>query len=210
MDLISKIRKNTGALHSATENSGIIKRILDVNSNKDDYAEYLFNLYPMYKAIEDTIENNKSNETVKNFATKELYKSELIKEDLEYLLGDKIDTLKLLPSTIASVERIRQINENEPELIVAYAYTRFIADLFGGRTFATLLSEKYELPTEALNYYNCEGIKDIRGYVMNYASKINNIELTKEKEDKILNEVSNAYIYNLGISCELEAKLNKK
>ena len=210
MDLVSKIRRGTGALHSATENSGIIKKILDVNADKDNYAEYLFNLYPMYKAIEDTIENNKSNEVVKNFVTKELYKSELIQKDLEYLLGDKVDTMRLLPSTTASVERIQEINENEPELIVAYAYTRFIADLFGGRTFATLLSEKYELPTEALNYYNCEDVKDIRGYVMNYASKINNIDLPKEKEEKLLNEVSNAYIYNLAISCELEAKLDKK
>ena len=208
MDLMSKIRKGTMSLHSATEQSGIIKRILDVNASKEDYAEYLFNLSAMYKAIEDTIESNKSNEVVEKFVTRELYKHDLIQKDLEYLLGDKIDSMKLLPSTVASVEKIKGIDKNEPELIVAYAYTRFIADLFGGRTFSTLLSEKYELPVEALNYYNCEDIKDIRSYVMNYASKINDMNLSEEQEEKFLTEVSNAYIYNLAISCELENRLH--
>nr|WP_270215569.1 hypothetical protein [Clostridium butyricum] len=42
-----------------------------------------------------------------------------------------------------------------------------MADLFGGRTFASLLSTHYNVESEGLNYYNCDSIKDIRGYVMN-------------------------------------------
>ena len=115
--------------------------------------------------------------------------------------------MTLLPSTEAFVERVKEIDKTNPELIIAYAYTRFIADLFGGRTFIALLSVNYKVPKEGLNYYNCDQIKDIRSYVMNYASKINSINLTEELENKLINEVSNAYIYNLAISCELEAKL---
>jgi len=92
-------------------------------------------------------------------------------------------------------------------LIVAYAYTRFIADLFGGRTFVSLLGVNYKVPAEGLNYYNCDGIKNIRAYVMNYAAKINEMKLSSELEEKLVVEVSNAYIYNLAISQELEAKL---
>ena len=44
MDLITKIRRNTAALHSASEHTGFIKRIVDGNACKDSYAEYLFNL----------------------------------------------------------------------------------------------------------------------------------------------------------------------
>lgn len=161
----------------------------------------------MYKVIEDTIEKNSSNEIVKEFVTRELYRYELIQKDLDFLLGDKLDTMELLPSTLSFIERIKEIDEISPELIVAYAYTRFIADLFGGRTFVALLSVNYGVAKEGLNYYNCDGIKDIRAYVMNYASKINNMNLSEELEAKLINEVNNAYIYNLAISCELEAKL---
>ncbi len=207
MDLITKIRSNTATLHSAAEHSGFIKRIVDGNACKDSYAEYLFNLSAMYKAIEDTLEKNASNEIIKNFVTKELYRYELLQQDLHFLLGDKIDTMTLLPSTKSFIERIKEIDSSNPELIIAYAYTRFIADLFGGRTFIALLSVNYKVPKEGLNYYNCDQIKDIRSYVMNYASKMNNMNLSEELEMKLINEVSNAYIYNLAISCELEAKL---
>ncbi len=42
---------------------------------------------------------------------------------------------------------------------------------------------------------------------MNYAAKINDMRLSSELEEKLVVEVSNAYIYNLAISQELEAKL---
>lgn len=210
MDLITQIRKNTVNIHNASEHSGFIKRIIDGKASVDSYGEYLFNLSAMYKAIEDTLENNISNEVIKNFATKELYKHELIEKDLDFLLGDKKDLMTLLPSTLAFLDRIEEINNANPELIVAYAYTRFIADLFGGRTFLNLLSTSYNVSSEGLNYYRCEGVQDIRSYVMDYASKINNMNLSKELEAKFLSEITNAYIYNLSISCELESKLYSK
>ncbi|WP_018590107.1 heme oxygenase (biliverdin-producing) [Terrisporobacter glycolicus] len=207
MDLITKIRRNTGALHSAAEHSGILKRIVDGEALVDSYVEYLFNLSAMYKAIEETIENNKDNEVVKEFSTPELYRYKLIEKDLEYFSDQNPNKYELLASTVAFVERIKEIGNTNPELIVAYAYTRFIADLFGGRTFVSLLGVNYKVPSEGLNYYNCDGIKNIRSYVMNYATKINNIKLSSELEDNLIVEVSNAYIYNLAISQELEAKL---
>lgn len=207
MDLITKIRKNTGALHSAAEHSGILKRIVDGNASVDSYVEYLFNLSAMYKAIEETIENNKDNDVVKEFSTPELYRYKLIQTDLQYFLGDNQDKYELLASTVAFVEKVKEIGNTNPELIVAYAYTRFIADLFGGRTFISLLGVNYKVPAEGLNYYNCDGIKNIRAYVMNYATKINDMKISSELQEKLIVEVSNAYIYNLAISQELEAKL---
>lgn len=207
MDFITEIRKSSATLHSAAEHSGFIKRIVDGNASKESYAEYLFNLSAMYKCIEDAIENNADNEVVKNFVTPELYRYDLIQQDLKFLLGNKLESMELLPSTIAFVEKINDLSTRNPELVVAYAYTRFIADLFGGRTFIALLSVNYKVPAEGLNYYSCDKIKDIRSYVMQYATKLNNMNLSDEMKVRFINEVSNAYIYNLAISNELEAKL---
>jgi len=51
---------------------------------------------------------------------------------VKYPLGEKSSSMELLSSTKASVARIKELSKNKPELIVAYAYTRFLADLFGG------------------------------------------------------------------------------
>ncbi|MBS4957490.1 MAG: biliverdin-producing heme oxygenase [Clostridium sp.] len=207
MKFMMDIREKTSLLHSAAENTGYIKKLVDGNASVEGYAEYIYNLERMYKAIEDALDKNENNAIVKPFVTRELYRSELIRKDLEFLLGDKLNSLKLLASTEACVAKIEELSKTKPELVVAYAYTRFLADLFGGRTFLSLLSTSYKISNEGLNYYQFPEINDLRGYVMKYHNMLADINLSDEMKIDFINEVNNAYIYNLAISNELEAKL---
>ncbi len=207
MKFMMYIREKTSLLHSAAENTGYIKKLVDGTASVEGYAEYILNLERMYRAIEMALDKNENNEIVKPFVTRELYRSELMRKDLKFLLGDKVDSIKLLASTEACVAKIEELSEKNPELVVAYAYTRFLADLFGGRTFLSLLSTSYKISGEGLNYYNFPEITDLRGYVMKYHNMLAGINLPEEKKIDFINEVNNAYIYNLAISNELEAKL---
>lgn len=197
----------SNALHLASEKSGFIKRLLEGNASKDGYIEYIFNLHAVYKAIEDSLDQHTDHEGIKNFATKELYRAELIKKDLEILAGDKLNEMKLLPSTEACVARIQEVNKEHPELIVTYAYVRFIADLFGGRIFPNVLTKNYNISADALNYYFQPDIGNIRDYVMEYHKKFEKLNLSEEMQKLFAIEISNVYIYNLAISNELDAKL---
>lgn len=208
MEFITNIRNASNTLHSASEHTGYIKRILAKNATKEGYGEYLYNLSAMYKAIEDALDKNSNHPVVKDFITKELYRHELIEKDIKYLLGNKVSSMNLLASTIASIARINEIANTKPELIVAYAYTRFLADLFGGRMFYELFSKEYKIENEGLNYYNFEGIDDMRGYAMRYGAKLSSMSLADNLKTEFINEVNNAYIYNLAISNELETKLH--
>lgn len=210
MDFMSKIRQSSHTLHEASEHTGFIKRIVDKNATKESYGEYLFNLSLMYKAIEEGLEKNAENGVVKDFVTKELYRHSLIEKDLQFLLKENLSSCSPLSSAKAAVARIEEISKNQPELLIAYAYTRFLADLFGGRTFFELLSKDYGIEKEGLNYYLFEGINDMRSYAMKYASKLGIINISEDMKEAFLNEISNAYIYNLAISNELEAKLYSK
>lgn len=207
MKFMMDIREKTSLLHSAAENTGYIKKLVDGNASVEGYAEYIYNLEKMYKAIEDALDKNENNNVVKPFVTKELYRSKLMRKDLEFLLGDKLNSIKLLASTEACVAKINELSETKPELVVAYAYTRFLADLFGGRTFLSLLSTNYKISNEGLNYYQFPEINDLRGYVMKYHNMLADIDLSDEMKIDFINEVNNAYIYNLAISNELDAKL---
>ena len=206
MKLMMDIREKTSLLHSAAENTGYIKKLIDGTASVDGYAEYIYNLERMYNAIENALDKNENNDVVKPFVTKELYRSELMRKDLNFLLGDKLNSMKLLASTEACVAKIEELSETKPELIIAYAYTRFLADLFGGRTFLSLLSTNYKISNEGLNYYQFPEINDLRGYVMKYHNMLADINLSDEMKVEFINEVNNAYIYNLAISNELDAK----
>ena len=207
MKFMMDIREKTSLLHSAAENTGYIKKLVDGNASVEGYAEYIYNLEKMYKAIEDALDKNENNNVVKPFVTRELYRSELMRKDLEFLLGDKLNSIKLLASTEACVAKINELSETKPELVVAYAYTRFLADLFGGRTFLSLLSTNYKISNEGLNYYQFPEINDLRGYVMKYHNMLADVDLSDEMKIDFINEVNNAYIYNIAISNELDAKL---
>ena len=152
MKFIMDIKEKSSLLHTASEHSGYIKKIIDGTATVEGYAEYIFNLEKMYNAIETALDKNSDNNVIKPFVTKELYRSKLIRKDVDFLLGDKVNSMKILASTEASITKIEELSQNKPELVIAYAYTRFLADLFGGRTFFSLLNTTYKIPTEGLNY----------------------------------------------------------
>jgi len=207
MDFTEKIKSNTKALHLASEKSGFIKRLIEGNASKEGYIEYIFNLHAMYQAIEGSLDKHSDHESIKLFATKELYRAELIKKDLEILAGEKLSEMKLLPSTEACIARIQEIDKEHPELIAAYAYVRFIADLFGGKIFPDILTKNYDIPASALNYYIQPDIGNIRDYVMEYHKKFEKLNLSEYMQNLFAIEISNVYIYNIGILIELDAKL---
>jgi heme oxygenase (biliverdin-producing, ferredoxin) len=199
-----EIKNRSNVLHKAAENSGFTKRLLNKNANVESYAEYIYNLSYVYESIENNLNKYKDNEDVKPFVTPEIYRSEFIRKDVKALAENK--EIKVLSSTLAYVDRINTISVKNPKLLIAHAYTRFLADLFGGRIFYSLLKEHYNIGNEALNYYAYENLKDIKSYVMNYHTMLNNLKFNEDEKEAFVLEVCNSYIYNISISNELDAK----
>ncbi len=211
--LMMDIKKNSNALHAVAENTGILKKLKEGTVSVESYSEYLFNLYEIYKTLEFNLQKHDKNRIVKEFTTMEVYRSEAIYKDLRVLLGNKLSSMKLLASTKAYVERLNELSERDPELLVAHAYTRYLADLFGGRTIYNVLKESCGMKDDALNYYKYEALDEAEGmkaFIMEYHEKLNLLDIKKSFEEKFINEVSNAYIYNLAISNEIEVLQSNK
>ena len=144
MKFMMDIREKTSLLHSAAENTGYIKKLVDGNASVEGYAEYIYNLERMYKAIEDALDKNENNAIVKPFVTRELYRSELIRKDLEFLLGDKLNSLKLLASTEACVAKIEELSNKIEELleeIQKHMYNECVERVNKKTTIATNMDE---------------------------------------------------------------------
>lgn len=103
-------------------------------------------------------------------------------------------SLTPLSSTEAYISRLNEISKNKPELIIAHAYTRFLANLFGVRTFFSILSSEYKISPEGLNYYKFNKIEAFKAYIDGYHGKLNSLTLSEEMQKEFLNEVYNAYI----------------
>ena len=58
MKFMMDIKEKTSLLHSAAENTGYIKKLMDGTASVEGYAEYIFNLERMYRAIEVALDKN--------------------------------------------------------------------------------------------------------------------------------------------------------
>lgn len=204
MNFLKAIQNNTKRLHSMAENTGFIKRLISGNATTQTYGEYIYNLYFVYKAIEENLEKHTDNEVLKEFITPEVFRAESLLKDSKFLLGDDLESIEMCDSTKVFVNRLNEISKTDPNLLVAHAYTRYLADLFGGRTIFNIVKEKYNIEDDGLNYYMFDEISDLKTFVMYYHQKLNLIDLTDDEKEKFLNEVSLSYVFNISISNELD------
>ena len=186
------------------ENTGFIKRLVDGNATVESYGEYIYNLYFVYKAIEENLEKHKNDIVLKEFITPEVFRAESLLKDSKFLLGYELDSVEICDSTRVFVDRLEEISQINPKLLVAHAYTRYLADLFGGRTIFKIIKDNYDIHNDGLNYYMFDEIPDLKAFVMDYHRKLDLIDLNDDEKVKFLNEISLSYVFNISISNELE------
>jgi heme oxygenase len=108
--------------HDRAENHPFVKVLLSGNIDKRLYAEFLYNQYFIYSALEKT-------------ASKVLVDLEGIErtpgilKDLKEL--EEFD-LKVLPSTVAYMDYLTHADLTDEELL-AHIYVRHMGDMFGGQ-----------------------------------------------------------------------------
>ncbi|CEP48436.1 biliverdin-producing heme oxygenase [Paraclostridium sordellii] len=204
MNFLKVIQQSTKKLHDMAENTGFIKRLVDGNATVESYGEYIYNLYFVYKAIEENLEKHKNDIVLKEFITPEVFRAESLLKDSKFLLGYELDSVEICDSTRVFVDRLEEISQINPKLLVAHAYTRYLADLFGGRTIFKIIKDNYDIHNDGLNYYMFDEISDLKAFVMDYHRKLDLIDLNDDEKVKFLNEISLSYVFNISISNELE------
>lgn len=179
-EFMKKIKYESESLHDMAEHTGFIKRLFDGNANKETYGKYIYNLYAIYNAIETNLEEN--NKIVSNFALPEVYRSQQLLKDVKSLFMYYCKNIPLLKSTQVFINRINYVGKQNPELLIAHAYTRYLADLFSGRTIFEIIQKHYNLANNSLNYYIFPEIKDFKSFLMNYHTKLNELNFSESMQ----------------------------
>ncbi|MGL4739450.1 MAG: heme oxygenase (biliverdin-producing) [Sarcina sp.] len=204
------LREKNKNLHEIAKQTGFNARLVAGKATNESYVQFLGNIKLAYDALENNLDENIGLEILGPFVTKELYRAKHIEQDLINFLGEDYEKkINYTPSSLAYAGRINEIGRNHPVLLIAHAYTRFLADLFGGRIIHDILHETYKLEDKFLNYYKFNELPDLKGYAIEYVEALDTLEIDLETKQLFLNEVANAYLYNIGISNELEYNLFK-
>ncbi len=209
--LSRQLREGTQKSHTMAENTGFISCFLKGVVDKSSYRNLLADFYFVYSAMEDEIkrlsENNHS--IVSKIDFHELYRREKIEKDLYFYFGQNWSTL-LKPSEPAQayVDRIHQISNEQPELLIGHHYSRYIGDLSGGQLLKKITQKAMNLSgDDGLNFYIFDQIKDEKAFKNVYRSTLDSLPISPHMATLIVEEANKAFKFNMDIFNELEGNL---
>lgn len=208
INLATMLREGTKKSHSMAENMGFIKCFLKGVVEKNSYRKLAANLYFVYGAMEEEMENLQNHPIVGKIYFPELNRQSSLAKDLQFYYGSNWkNEIQITPSGQAYVDRIRYIAKNSPELFAAHSYTRYLGDLSGGQILKNIAQKAMNLDSEGTAFYEFETISDEKAFKNMYRQALNDLPVDEDTAQKIVDEANDAFGMNMKMFQELEGNL---
>lgn len=196
--------------HSVAENTAFVQGFFKGLSTQDAYKSLLTSLYFVYGAMELSFDECDSTE-VKILDDDKLRRLESLSTDMTYFYGPEWRN-DIKPSYYAQkyVNRIEEVARDKPYLLIGHQYSRYLGDLFGGQMMGSMASKSLSLEKgTGTAFYSFDDIDNTRDYITEWYTKLNNLDLTQEQKDEIVDEANLVFDLNIGIFEELEGSALK-
>uniref|UniRef100_A0A3Q0SUJ7 heme oxygenase (biliverdin-producing) n=1 Tax=Amphilophus citrinellus TaxID=61819 RepID=A0A3Q0SUJ7_AMPCI len=167
------------------------------------YKVLLCSLYEIYKALEEELDRNASHPAVAPiYFPQELARVESLERDLEHFWGSEWRKKVIVPAATQRYgQRLRKIGRENPELLVAHAYTRYLGDLSGGQVLGKITQKSLGLISkDGLSFFQFPGVSSPNRFKQLYRSRMNSIELTEEEKAAVLEEAVLAFELNIQVN----------
>nr|ASV47617.1 heme oxygenase [Chroomonas mesostigmatica CCMP1168] len=210
-NLTIQLREGTSKSHSMAENVSFVKSFLGGVIDKSSYSHMLANLYFVYLSLEEAMEKNKENDFIKPIYFPELNRTESLKKDLAFYYGEDWTT-NLYPSeaTRLYIDRIAEVSEKRPDLLVAHAYTRYLGDLSGGQILKKIAQRAMNLQSRnGLAFYEFDDIQDEQQFKQDYKAALDALPVDSKAARQIVAEANVAFSLNMKLFQELETSFIK-
>ena len=103
------------------------------------------------------------------------------------------------------MNRIREVSEDDPELLVGHHYTRYMGDLSGGQILKNIAEKSLKLrPGEGLHFYDFDKIEDKKAFKNTYRNVLNHLRINQSQANAIITEANFAFRLNMYMFDELQ------
>ncbi|XP_037544311.1 heme oxygenase 2 [Nematolebias whitei] len=207
-DLSEMLAAGTKEVHEKAENTQFVKDFLKGRIRKELFKLGAVALYYTYTAMEEEIERNKDHpHFAPLYFPAELHRHEALACDLEYFYGPEWKShISCSQATQLYMDRIHQVGQEDPVLLVAHAYTRYMGDLSGGQVLKKVAQRALKLPPtgEGVEFYKFDGIHSAKAFKQLYRSRMNELDLDMETKRRLVDEAVKAFQFNMEVFEELE------
>ncbi|KAJ3615276.1 hypothetical protein NHX12_018844 [Muraenolepis orangiensis] len=206
-DLSEQIKLVSKDSHVRAENTELMMSYQRGDVTLEQYKLLLCSLHHIYEALEEELERNSSHVGVAPiYFPLELARRELVEADLEHFYGPYWREKMVVPkATERYSHRLRQIGRDNPELLLAHAYTRYLGDLSGGQILGRITQKSLGLKNgEGTAFFTFPAVSSPNLFKQLYRSRMNSVELTEKQRMCMLEEAVRAFELNIQVFDELQ------
>jgi heme oxygenase len=210
-NLSTELREGTKKAHTMAENMGFVRCFLRGVVEKNSYRKLVGNFYYAYTAMEEELERHKDHPVVAKIYFPELHRKASLEEDLAYYYGSNWkEQVSITPAGQKYVDRIREVSNTQPELLVGHSYTRYMGDLSGGQILKGIAQRAMNLSDgEGTAFYEFPEISDEKSFKAEYRQSMDEAPVDAAMVAQIVEEANDAFGMNMEMFQELEGNLIK-
>ncbi|MDF5724092.1 MAG: heme oxygenase (biliverdin-producing) [Rhizonema sp. PD37] len=210
-NLATKLRVGTKKAHTMAENVGFVKCFLKGVVEKNSYRKLVANFYFIYSVMEEEMEKHRNHPIISKINFPQLHRKHSLEQDLSFYFGANWrEQIQLSTAGEAYVQRIREISEQQPELLIAHSYTRYLGDLSGGQILKGIAQTAMNMTDgRGVAFYEFADIHDEKAFKAKYRQTLDELPLEEAMQERIVDEANAAFGMNMKMFQELEGNLIK-
>ena len=201
-----RLRSETSQAHRIVESTNFVKGILRGVMDLESFGNMQAGMYLVYDALETELERHADHPLVSRLHFPELSRRAALEEDLRFLYGDDWQSkVQSTPAREAYVERIHELGDTDPALLIAHSYTRYLGDLSGGQAIAKIASRSLGLEgQDGLRFFSFDEIEDGKAFKNEYRKRLDELPLSDVRALEIIEEAKDVFALNQRLFEELE------
>jgi len=209
---ISKsLKVGTRSVHRAAENVRFVRDLLQGIVPLQTFLELTHALHHIYSALESGLESIPPE--LLHFDLSVVRRTSVLAQDIRDLSGASegvpFTMREPSPAVRDYVGHIERLTKEQPLLLLAHAYTRYLGDLSGGVILGKAFAKAYDIKDgRGLGFYSFPLIggtaKDIKDFKMKYRASLDGLLLSAAQADAIVDEARIAFLRNMLIFEEFD------
>lgn len=203
--LALQLDDGTRKSHSIAENTAFVTGFFRGLSNRKSFASLVCSLYYVYSTMEKALDDCQD-KRVRSLDFKELRRIKALERDMQYFYGPQWRSITSpSPATVEYCKFIEKTAKSKPYLLIAHQYTRYLGDLFGGQLMGGMASKSLQLQDGAgIAFYQFQGIPDSRAFIDGWYLRLNNLSLSFQEKEDLVDEANTVFQLNIALLEELE------
>ena len=217
--LSSALKESTKEVHMAVESMHFMQHLVRGKLALNLYVDFLKCLLHIYSNLEEALSAaSPTSALIRAIEFHKFARVATLLDDVNYLAPittatdqiseSDVDQMYVSVQTFAEevemsaatkmyVNRLKFLAREDPDLLVAHAYVRYLGDLSGGQVLSRAVRRSYGLSKEdkdGVKFYQFEG--DVKELKANFRNALDSMKLSTSRVDEVVQEAEYAFALN--------------